>query len=128
MPFTARILSVNPAKRWSSAMAETIVFQSGNSQAVRLPKEFRFKSRIVEIFRRGDEVILRDRKRNLGETLGQVLAELPAMTPRDIRDFDAAMALAKERRPAQERDWEHLFGAADSKPTPKAPGRRKHIR
>jgi len=37
------------------------VFQSGNSQAVRLPKEFRFHADQVEIFRRGDEVILRER-------------------------------------------------------------------
>lgn len=35
------------------------VFQSGNSQAVRLPKEFRFDVDQVEIFRRGDEIILR---------------------------------------------------------------------
>lgn len=35
------------------------IFQSGNSQAVRLPKDFRFDVDRVEIFRRGDEVILR---------------------------------------------------------------------
>jgi antitoxin VapB len=35
------------------------IFQSGNSQAVRLPKEFRFDVEQVEIFRRGDEVVLR---------------------------------------------------------------------
>jgi antitoxin VapB len=40
-------------------MTFTRVFQSGNSQAVRLPKEFRFDTDQVEIFRRGDEVILR---------------------------------------------------------------------
>lgn len=37
------------------------VFRSGNSQAVRLPKEFRLKSGEVEIFRRGDEVVLREK-------------------------------------------------------------------
>ena len=36
------------------------VFRSGNSQAVRMPKEFRFNSDQVEIFRRGDEIILRE--------------------------------------------------------------------
>ncbi len=36
------------------------VFQSGNSQAVRLPKEFRFTTDQVEIFRRGDEIVLRE--------------------------------------------------------------------
>ncbi len=35
------------------------VFQSGNSQAVRLPKEFRFHVEEVEISREGDAIILR---------------------------------------------------------------------
>lgn len=37
------------------------VFQSGNSQAVRLPKEFRFDVDEVEVSREGDAVILRPR-------------------------------------------------------------------
>jgi antitoxin VapB len=41
------------------------VFQSGNSQAVRLPKEFRLKSEEVEIFRRGDEIVLREKEGNM---------------------------------------------------------------
>jgi len=40
-------------------LAKTRVFQSGNSQAVRLPKDFQFDVEEVEIFRRGDEVVLR---------------------------------------------------------------------
>lgn len=56
-------------------MSETTVFQSGNSQAVRLPKEFRFKSKTVEIFRRGDEVVLREKPR----TLGQLIKDLPLL-------------------------------------------------
>lgn len=52
------------------------VFQSGNSQAVRLPKEFRFESSEVEIFRRGNEVVLREKRRNLTEVFDR-LAELP---------------------------------------------------
>lgn len=35
------------------------VFQSGNSQAVRLPKEFRLDVDRVEITREGDAIILR---------------------------------------------------------------------
>lgn len=35
------------------------VFQSGNSQAVRLPKEFRLEVEEVEIAREGDAIILR---------------------------------------------------------------------
>ena len=41
-------------------MSYARVFKSGNSQAVRLPKEFRFDVEQVEIFRRGDEVVLRE--------------------------------------------------------------------
>jgi antitoxin VapB len=37
----------------------TTVFTSGNSQAVRLPKEFRFNSKQVFIERRGEEIVLR---------------------------------------------------------------------
>ena len=37
------------------------VFRSGNSQAVRLPKEFRFEVDEVEISREGEAVILRPR-------------------------------------------------------------------
>jgi antitoxin VapB len=35
------------------------IFQSGNSQAVRLPKEFRFEQDRVEIFRQGNDIVLR---------------------------------------------------------------------
>lgn len=38
------------------------VFRSGNSQAVRLPKNFRFDVEEVEISREGDAVILRPRQ------------------------------------------------------------------
>ena len=52
-----------------SAIADTTVFQSGNSQAVRLPKEYRFKSKTVEIFRRGNEVVLREKARTMGDII-----------------------------------------------------------
>jgi antitoxin VapB len=38
------------------------VFRSGNSQAVRLPKEFCFDVEEVEIWREGDAMILRPRQ------------------------------------------------------------------
>jgi antitoxin VapB len=41
------------------AIKTAAVFKVGNSQAVRLPKEFQFDGRQVEIFRRGDDVVLR---------------------------------------------------------------------
>jgi antitoxin VapB len=54
----------------------TRVFRSGNSQAVRLPKEFRFKGKEVEIFRRGDEIVLREKRKGL-ERAFEILANLP---------------------------------------------------
>lgn len=52
------------------------VFRSGNSQAVRLPKQFRLKSKEVEIFRRGDEIVLREREGDLARAF-ELLAGLP---------------------------------------------------
>jgi len=58
-------------------MATTRVFKSGNSQAVRLPKNFRVKSAQMEIFRRGDEIVLRERKDGILGAL-EALADMPA--------------------------------------------------
>jgi antitoxin VapB len=52
------------------------VFRSGNSQAVRLPKQFRLQSKEVEIFRRGDELVLREKSGNLARAF-DLLAGLP---------------------------------------------------
>jgi len=41
------------------------IFKSGNSQAVRLPKDFQFDVPEVEIFRRGEEVVLRKRPKDM---------------------------------------------------------------
>lgn len=46
-------------------MAIGRVFPSGNGQAVQLPKEFRLNSKEVEIFRRGDEIVLREKSKGL---------------------------------------------------------------
>jgi antitoxin VapB len=70
------------------------VFKSGNSQAVRLPKEFRFKGKEVEISRRGDEVILREKKKQRGATaIYDAIMALPLDAVKDIKDT----------RPPQER-------------------------
>ncbi len=66
-------------------MRTTKVFKSGNSQAVRLPKEFQFDSREVEIFRRGDEVVLRKRPANLGRAF-ELLTRLPDDFMREGRE------------------------------------------
>jgi antitoxin VapB len=57
-------------------MRTTKVFRSGNSQAVRLPKEFQFDTTEVEIFRREDEVILRRKSTNLVRAY-ELLTSLP---------------------------------------------------
>jgi antitoxin VapB len=41
-------------------MKHAKVFKSGNSQAIRLPKEFRFSSNEVEIFKQNGNIILRE--------------------------------------------------------------------
>ena len=69
-------------------MASAKVFKSGNSQAVRLPKEFRFQNDEVEIFRRGEEVVLREKTRGLERAFG-LLADLPI-------DVDAVERARKE--------------------------------
>ena len=57
-------------------MSTARVFKSGNSQAVRLPKEFRVKSTKLEIFRRGEEIVLREPASGLGRAF-ELLANLP---------------------------------------------------
>ena len=57
-------------------MSTAKVFMTGRSQAVRLPKEFRFEGTEVEIFRRGDEVILREKPVTV-DRLFKVLAQMP---------------------------------------------------
>jgi antitoxin VapB len=74
-------------------VAITRVFKSGNSQAVRLPKEFQFDVDEVEILRRGDEVVLRKRILNLVPAF-ELLAGLP-------EDF---MQGGRKDAPPQERE------------------------
>lgn len=52
------------------------VFKSGNSQAVRLPKEFRVSGKELEIFRRGQEIVLREPAKGLSRAF-ELLAGLP---------------------------------------------------
>ena len=73
-------------------MAKAKIFKSGNSQAVRLPKEFRFRVKEVEISRRGDEVILREPQGDLAEAF-EALASMP-------EDF---MAEGRKDEPPQKR-------------------------
>ncbi|MFM2408849.1 MAG: hypothetical protein RL358_1591 [Pseudomonadota bacterium] len=53
------------------------VFTSGNSQAVRIPAEFKFDTDEVEIFQRDDELVLRKKVQSLAVAF-HLLAALPA--------------------------------------------------
>lgn len=53
------------------------IFQSGNSQAVRIPKEFRFDVSEVEMFKRGDELVLKPKANNLGVAF-ELLGTMPS--------------------------------------------------
>lgn len=70
-------------------MATAKIFKSGNSQALRLPKEFRLAGAEVEIFRRGDEIVLREKPR----TMADAFALLAAIEP-----FDREDALPQRRK------------------------------
>jgi antitoxin VapB len=50
----------------------TTVFTCGNSQAVRLPKAFRFTSKTVQIERRGDEIVLREKPLMVKDVIGML--------------------------------------------------------
>lgn len=58
------------------------VFQHGGSQAVRLPKEFRFDVPEVTIQRRGDAVVLRATARPVFTTLAALARHLAEQGPR----------------------------------------------
>lgn len=73
------------ATRASDMRTTAKVFKSGNSQAVRLPKAFRFQSSEVEIFRRGDDVVLREKSQSLAEAF-DALGDLPEGIWDDIRE------------------------------------------
>jgi antitoxin VapB len=86
----------------------TTVFTSGNSQAVRLPKEFRFDTAQVTIERRGDEVVLRAKR----PTVGELLRGGPKLSANDLAAWEAVDALVREA-PQQERNWDTLLGSAN---------------
>lgn len=67
-------------------MATARVFKSGNSQAVRLPKKFRVKSAELEIFRRGNEIVLREKSGGMLQVL-DLFGGLPKdMFPKKRKD------------------------------------------
>ena len=70
------------------------IFKSGNSQAVRLPKELQFDVSEVEIFRRGDEIVLRKKPQNLTRVF-----ELLADMSEDFMENGRRQPSMQEREP-----------------------------
>lgn len=81
------------------------VFRSGNSQAVRLPKAFQLNCTRVLIERRGDEIILREKK----DTVADILKSLPPLSEEASQAWDE-VACELSDGPPQERDWDALLG------------------
>ncbi len=83
----------------------TRVFKSGNSLAVRIPKELNFvdAAQDVEVERVGNTLVLRPIARKTLADIGEVFAMFSA-------DF---MANGREEHPERERDW----GSVDKTPS-----------
>ncbi len=67
------------------------VFRSGNSQAVRIPKEFHLRHSEVEISRRGDTLVLRPKRGSWAPLL------------RSLDRFTADYMAGRRRQPRRER-------------------------
>lgn len=72
------------------------LFKHGGSQAVRLPKAFRFPGTEVIVERRGDEVVLKPKKRPPLKTWADVA--------RHLSQFGTDFPNRAEQPPAQKRD------------------------
>lgn len=104
---------ISPKTLRTRSVVETTVFQSGNSQAIRIPKEFQFHTKRVEILREGRTIVLRP----MAMTAAEALADLPALSKDEANAFDLAMADADELEPLDEPE--------DAKRKPKTAARRK---
>ena len=76
-------------------MTTTRVFKSGNSQAVRIPKEFQFDVDEVEIFSRDGELIIRPQRDSLADAFDIITGF-----------SDDFMQDGREDTPPQERDFD----------------------
>lgn len=69
------------------------IFRSGNSQAVRIPREFRLEGDKVEIQKRGDALVLRPKKKSWAALI------------ESLKQFtDDFMTEGRKQPPAQNRD------------------------
>ena len=61
----------------------TKVFQSNNSQAIRIPKEFQLEQDEVEIIKRGDELVIRPVKEQNASILFDILSSFEGEIKRE---------------------------------------------
>jgi antitoxin VapB len=92
---------------------DSTVFTSGNSQAVRIPKEFQFKTKQVKIIRRGDDLIIRPKYK----TLGEMLDSLPPLSPEEAAKGNVLLDTIREgnKNMLPLRDTSHLFAEPHKK-------------
>ena len=83
--YTPRI-SFFDVTKGATVMRTAKVFMSGNSQAVRLPKEFKINVSEVDIFRQGDDIVLRPAKKSVADVVA-LLGQLPVDFMSDGRDL-----------------------------------------
>ena len=82
--------------------AFTTVFKSGNSQAVRIPKQFQFADKRVCVSREGDAIVLRP----IAQTAAQALGNLAALSASEAKAFDLAMLQSRDLAPLDELTWD----------------------
>ena len=82
------------AELWRATIRRTTVFKSGNSQVVRLPKDFQIADREAQIFRQSTDIA----NRAIPKTIGEALSLLP---PRP----DDMFTELRDDPPPPQRDW-----------------------
>jgi virulence-associated protein VagC len=86
---------------------DSTVFTSGNSQAIRIPKEFQLKTKQVKIIRRGDELIIKPKYK----TLGELLDSLPPLSLEEAAHGNVLLDTIRQGKKnlLPLRDTSHLF-------------------
>lgn len=78
-------------------MTTAKLFKHGGSQAVRLPKAFRFPGTEVLVEKRGEEVVLRSKARPAFKTLADVARHMTGFSPR-APDFPDRIQPTEQKR------------------------------
>ncbi len=101
---------------------DSTVFTSGNSQAVRIPKEFQFDTKQVTIIKQGNQLVIKPKYK----TWAEILANLPPLSPEEENDgFDlAAIVRESNAKLPPNRDFSHLFADTQAVNTKKTVKRK----